>query len=62
MKTLLIVTIEHSKPLPEKVQITDIAGQRLYSYLYSQGVEAGVRVSLVQEKQELWEAADGKPA
>lgn len=55
MKTLLIITIEHTKPLPDKVPITDIASQRLYSYLYSQGVEAGVRASLVQEKVELWE-------
>jgi hypothetical protein len=40
MKTILIVTIEHSKPLPAKVEITDIASDRLYGYLYSQGVEA----------------------
>lgn len=62
MRTLLIVTIDHRKPLPEKTPITDIAGQRLYSYLYSQGVEAGVRVSLVQDKPELWEKSDGQPA
>lgn len=62
MRTILIVTIEHKKPLPDNTPITDIAGQRLYSYLYSQGVEAGVRVSLVQDKPELWERVDGQPA
>jgi hypothetical protein len=58
VKTLLIVTIEHKKPLPVRENVTDIASQRLYSWLYSQGVEAGVRASLVQEKPEMWEAAN----
>ena len=51
-ETILIVRIQHTKPLPEKVE--DIAGQRIYGWLYSQGVEAGVRV--VQDKGlEVWE-------
>jgi hypothetical protein len=58
VKTILIVTLEHSKPLPDKTPITDVVGQRLYAYLYSQGVEAGVRASLVQEKPEAWEVDD----
>jgi hypothetical protein len=54
-ETYLIVKITHKKPLPEKVDITDIAGQRLYAWLYSQGVEASVRASLVPQKPETWE-------
>lgn len=55
MKTILILTIEHTKPLPDKTPITDIASQRLYGYLYSQGVEASVRASLVPDSKEAWE-------
>jgi hypothetical protein len=56
-ETILILTIRHKKPLPDKTPITDIAGQRLYSYLYSQGVEASVRASLVPQKPEEWEVS-----
>lgn len=58
MKTILIVTIDHTKPLPAKVEITDIASQRLYMYLYSQGIEAGVtatQCTQVPSKPEKWE-------
>ena len=41
-KTEILVTITHAKPLPDKTPITDIAAQRIYGFLYSQGVEAGV--------------------
>jgi hypothetical protein len=58
VKTIVIVTIEHAKPLPSKVEITDIASDRLYGYLYSQGVEASVtatQCTQVPAKPEKWE-------
>lgn len=48
MKTTLLIEINHAKPLP-KLPITDVAGQRIYGWLYSQGVEAGVKAVLVQD-------------
>jgi hypothetical protein len=57
VKTILILTIDHKKPLPTKVPITDVASERLYNYLYAQGVEAGVRASVASEKVEAWEEA-----
>lgn len=62
MKTLLILTIEHTKPLSTKTPITDVVSERVYNYLYAQGVEAGVRASLVPEKLEAWETTDGQPS
>jgi hypothetical protein len=56
VKTIVILTIEHKRPLPDKVPVTDVIAERTYKYLYSQGVEVGVRASLVQEKREAWEA------
>jgi hypothetical protein len=47
MKTILQIEITHSKPLPDKTPITDIVSQRAYSYLYSQGCEAGVKATLL---------------
>ena len=47
MRTVLQVVIDHNKPLPAKVSLTDIAAQRIYGWLYSQGVEAGVQATLL---------------
>lgn len=55
MKTILILTIEHKKPLPVKTPITDVVAERTYNFLYAQGCEAGVRAVLVPEKREQWE-------
>lgn len=57
MKTVLVVEVEHEKPLPTRQDITDIAAQRIYGWLYSQGVEAGVRVALTAQVKPLlaWE-------
>lgn len=62
MKTILILTIEHKKPLPTKTPITDVVSERTYNYLFAQGVEVGVRASLAAEKVEAWEASHGEPA
>lgn len=48
MKTTLLIEVTHTKPLP-KQPITDVAGQRIYGWLYSQGVEAGVKASLLDD-------------
>jgi hypothetical protein len=55
VRTILILTIEHKKPLPTKAPITDVVSERIYNYLYAQGVEASVRASIAQEKAEPWE-------
>jgi hypothetical protein len=55
VKTIVILTIEHKKPLPSKVPITDAISERVYNYCFAQGVEVGVRASLAQEKVEPWE-------
>ena len=57
-ETLLIVKITHKKPLPKRVDITDIVSDRLYGYLFSQGCEASVRASLIPQKPETWEKAE----
>jgi hypothetical protein len=49
VKTILIVEIEHQKPLPVKLDLTDAASQRIYGWLYSNGVEAGVKARLTVE-------------
>jgi hypothetical protein len=49
MKTVLIVEIDHQKPLPVKLDLTDAASQRIYGWLYSQGVEAGVKAKVCAE-------------
>jgi hypothetical protein len=57
VKTIVILTIEHIKPLPAKTPITDVISERTYNFLYAQGCEAGVRASLVPNKVEAWEEA-----
>ncbi len=52
MKTVIVLEIEHTKPLPNKTPLTDVVSQRVYGYLYSQGVEAGVRAALAQMPKE----------
>lgn len=49
MKTYLLIEIDHKKPLPNKSPITDMVGQRVYGFLYSQNCEAGVVVKLLDE-------------
>jgi hypothetical protein len=46
-KSYFLVELEHKKPLPK--DIAEIAGQRIYGWLYSQGVEAGVRVKPIEQ-------------
>ena len=46
MKTVLLITIEHTKPLPDKVPVTDIAAQRLYGYFFANGVEVDVEAQI----------------
>jgi hypothetical protein len=41
-ETKFLVTLTHKKPLPE--QVGSVLADRIYSYLYAQGVEAGVNV------------------
>lgn len=57
MKTTVIqLEFKHTKELPKDV--TDAVAQRAYSYLYSQGVEAGVSAKLMTEvpaKPQPWE-------
>jgi hypothetical protein len=52
MKTLIVLEIDHKKPLPTKSPITDIVAQRVYGYLYSQGCEAGVQARVEVEVKE----------
>lgn len=47
MKTIIVLELDHKKPLPSSV--TDTAAQRIYAWLYSQGVEAGVSAKLLTE-------------
>lgn len=49
MKTVLQIEVTHSKPLPKSMEVTDVASQRLYMWLYSQGVEAGGKAQLIEE-------------
>ena len=49
MKTVIEIEIEHQKGLPAKTPVTDVVAQRLYGYLYSQGVEAGVTARVMLE-------------
>lgn len=51
-KTFIVVEIDHKKPFPEKTPITDVVAQRIYGYLYSQGVEAGVQARIETEVKE----------
>lgn len=47
MKTIIQLEVEHSKPLPPDA--TDIAAQRVYGWLFSRGIEAGVKAKLMEE-------------
>lgn len=58
MKTILILTIEHSKPLPEKMVITDVVSERAYNWLRAQDCPASVtatQCTQVPAKPEKWE-------
>lgn len=50
-ETIILLKVTHRKPLPELA--TDTISQRAYSWLYSQGVEAGVTATLVEVPKEL---------
>lgn len=52
MKTMLVVEVTHSKPLPTKVPLTDILTDRVYNYLFAQGHQVGVKVVLAGEVEE----------
>jgi hypothetical protein len=52
MKTEILVTITHAKPLPDKMPITDIVAQRIYSFIYANGVEVGVDARIWSEVKE----------
>lgn len=58
MKTTIITVIEHKKPLPAKVPVTDAVSQRIYGWLYSQGVEAAVSTKLMTALEDEILAAD----
>ena len=42
MKTVLIVEIDHKKPMPDSA--TDIIADRIYSFLHARKCECGVTV------------------
>jgi hypothetical protein len=52
IKTVLVIEITHKKPLPTRLDVTDAAAQRIYGWLYSQGVEAGVNAALTTMPKE----------
>lgn len=52
MKTLILVEIDHKKDLPSKVPATDVIAQRIYGWLYANGVEAGVQARIEVEVKE----------
>lgn len=49
-ETVIVLRVQHKKPLPPIA--TDIIAQRAYSWLYSQGVEAGVTATLAELPKE----------
>ncbi len=48
VETILQVRVTHTKPLPFDVhqKLTDVASHRVYGWLYSQGVECGVKAEI----------------
>ena len=47
-KTVLLVEIQHIKPLPTKdLEVTDVAAQRLYTWLLNLGISAEVSAKLM---------------
>lgn len=46
MKTIYQVEIDHTKPLPSKVPLTDVIADRIYNYCFAQGVEVGVKANV----------------
>lgn len=46
-KSYFLIELEHKKPLP--ADVAEIAGQRIYGWLYSRGVEAGVKVKPIEQ-------------
>jgi hypothetical protein len=49
-ETLIVLKVSHKKPLPKDA--TDMIAQRAYSWLYSQGVEAGVIATISEPPKE----------
>jgi hypothetical protein len=49
-ETVLILRIQHKKPLPAGV--TDAVAQRFYMWAYSQGCEVGVTATLAELPKE----------
>lgn len=52
MKTVIELEIEHQKDLPSRAPVTDVIAQRVYGYLYANGVEAGVTAKVLLEVKE----------
>lgn len=53
-QTIILLTIEHKKPLPKDA--AKVIEQRFYMWAYSQGVEVGVRATVLPVKNyEVWE-------
>lgn len=42
MKSIIVVEIDHEKPVP--AELANVAGNRVYNWLFSKGVEAEVKV------------------
>lgn len=55
-QTIVILTIDHKKPLPAGA--TDVIAQRFYMWAYSQGVEVGVRATVAQQPKEPGDASE----
>lgn len=50
MKTTIEVVIDHKKPLPGRLPITDVIADRLYMYLYANACEAGVDAKVLGDE------------
>lgn len=49
-QTHIVLVIDHRKPLP--ADLTDMVANRVYTLLYSRGVEAGVQARVEMEVKE----------
>lgn len=53
MKTLILVEITHSKPLPENLALTDVLSARAYGHLVNKGQTSEVTAKVWQETDEM---------
>lgn len=49
MKTYILVEVEHAKPLPAGLAVTDLIAQRLYGWLLNQNCAANVVAKMLDE-------------